>query len=69
MDDVKSLFQSKTLLGIAVSALGKILSAFFGVTIDDQTEAQLLSLVSLAISFGGDAIAVFGRIKATKRLG
>jgi hypothetical protein len=69
MDDIKSFFKSKTILGIAVSAAGKILSAIFGVTIDSDTEAQLLSLVSLAISFGGDALAVYGRIKATKRLG
>lgn len=69
MEDVKSLFQSKTLLGIAISAAGKILSAVFGVTVDEQTEAQLLSLVSLGISFVGDAVAVYGRIRATKRLG
>jgi hypothetical protein len=68
MDNVKPLLQSKTLIGITVSALGKILAAVFGVTLDDQSEAQLYSLLSLAISFGGDAFAFYGRLKASTRL-
>lgn len=69
MDGVKSLLASRTFWGIFVSFLGKLLAAVFGYEMDDEAQAQLVSLIMLAVSMVGDGIALFGRVKATKVIG
>ena len=63
MEDVKGLFTSVTFWGIALSVVGKLAYAK-GYDIGDTG-----GLAELIASFAGDAIALFGRIRATKRIG
>ncbi len=68
MQDTKNIFTSKTFYGVLISVIGKLVSTYTGYNIDEETEAQITSLVALGISFAGDAMAIYGRIKATKRI-
>lgn len=69
MDEVKGLLASRTFWGIFVSMLGKLLAAVAGVEIDDETQAQLVQVIMLFVSGVGDLFALYGRIKATKKIG
>ena len=63
--EVKSLFASKTFWGVMVSLIGK-LAAAGGYTVMPEDEATITAAISLLISGIGDALAVYGRVKATK---
>lgn len=68
MNEVKTIWQSKTVLGIVVSVIGKLAATYFGVTVDEESQTQLASVLSLLVSGVGDVIALYGRIKATKKI-
>ena len=68
-DDVKSMLLSKTLWGVLIAALPTVLS-LFGYKVGDVvafTEASNLILDN-AVALGGSALAIYGRIVATKAL-
>lgn len=73
MDETKSIFKSKSFWGAVMSLLGKLAGVIFGVEIDAETTVQITDLTVAAISFGvsfvGDFLAVYGRVKATKKIG
>lgn len=68
-NETKSLFQSKTIIGIVIAALPTLLG-LFGYQVSDVTafaagsEDAINSLVTLA----GSAVAVWGRVTATSKL-
>lgn len=71
-ETVKSVFSSTTVWGILVSLFARIaayLGYEFGDT-DSQTELvnTLAVYVPLLIGFGGDLVAIRGRLKAKKKL-
>lgn len=66
--ETKRIFQSKTIIGSVVTLLALSLSSFFGYEIgaDDQT-----ILVDTALNFiasAGAIVAIYGRIKASKKI-
>lgn len=68
MEDFKSIFASKTVWG-AIIAIGAGVAGIFGYSIGAEDQASLVELgVSVVASVGG-VIAMFGRVKATKRVG
>ena len=46
----------------------KVASLVFKVEIDDKTTAELIQLGTMLGSFVGDAIALYGRWKATEKV-
>ena len=73
METTKSIFTSKTFWGASISVLGKLVGLIFGVEIDESTAVQVTDLTVAAISFGtsfvGDLLAIYGRVKATAKIG
>lgn len=63
MNEAKGLLTSITFWGIALSVVGKI-AYIKGYDIGNTD-----GLAEALASFAGDAIALYGRIKATKRIG
>ena len=61
MNDTKPLYQSKTLIGLAVALLGPWLAKQFGLTLTDGAQQELADQLIQAI---GAALAVYGRLKA-----
>lgn len=68
MNDSKPWYLSRTIIGVLISLLSKGLVAL-GYNPTPDIEAELVNLVLLAIGFAGDALAVYGRVKATKGIG
>jgi hypothetical protein len=68
LNDYKPLIKSTTFWGVVVSVLGK-LGAVAGYEVSAADEQAIVSLISLAISGVGDALAIVGRVKATKKIG
>ena len=69
MNDVKSLFASKTLWGVLITALPVVLN-LFGYQIADASAftAGSEELTNEIVTLIGVGIAVYGRIVATKQL-
>ena len=61
MNDTKPLWQSKTLIGLAVALLGPWLAKQFGLTLTDGAQQELADQLIQAI---GAALAVYGRLVA-----
>lgn len=57
MNDTKPIWQSKTLIGLAVALLGPWLARKFGLTLTDGAQEQIIQAI-------GAALAVYGRLKA-----
>jgi hypothetical protein len=67
MYDTKSLFESRAVWGGAVAVLAGAAS-LLGYTVDPVAQASIVELVTGVASILGGALAVWGRIKATKRI-
>lgn len=69
MNDTKSLFQSKTLIGVVIAALPVILG-LFGYKVSDAASftAGSEEIVTAVITLAGSAVAIWGRLTATKAL-
>ena len=67
--ETKSILQSKTIWGIAIAALPTLLS-LFGLSVTDVAafSAGATEIVDALITLAGSAVAVWGRIAATKNL-
>jgi hypothetical protein len=67
MYDNKSLFASKAVWGGAVAILAGVAS-LLGYTVDPAAQTSIVELATGVASLVGGALAVWGRIKATKRI-
>jgi hypothetical protein len=75
MDDTKSLFASRTVWGAAV-AIAAALAGALGFSVAPTDQAAALSLVDQILgewdriaTIAGAALALYGRVKATRRIG
>lgn len=70
--DGKSWYLSKGIWGAIISIAAKAVGAIFGVEIASEDTVQVTDLIIAAISFGvsfiGDFVAIYGRVKATKAI-
>lgn len=67
MYDTKSLFASKAIWGGAVALLAGG-ATLLGYTVDAESQASIVNLITGAASLVGGLMAVWGRITATKRI-
>ena len=67
MSGIKNFFASKTIWGALLAVTAGVLS-MAGYTVSPEDQASLLELVAGGGSLIGGALALYGRIKATKRI-
>ena len=65
---LKSWVTSKGVWG-GIAAVGGGVLAFFGYTISDADLSRLIELGSSIASSVGGIVAIYGRVKATKKIG
>ena len=68
MEDFKSILASKTVWG-AIIAIGAGIAGIFGYSIGAEDQANLVEIGFAAASTVGGVIAIFGRVKASKKIG
>ena len=68
MDDFKSLLTSKTFWGGVIALLAGVLG-IFGYTLLPEDQAALVDGVAAAAAAVGGVIAIWGRVKASKKIG
>lgn len=68
MNESKSLFASKGVMGGVVAALAGVVGVF-GYTITPEDQAALITLIPSIVAIVGGIVAMYGRIKATKKIG
>lgn len=61
----KHALSSKTIIGVLVSLIFKLL-ALYGVEVSPDLQGDVLQLAFAAVSVAGDALAVYGRFKAER---
>lgn len=72
MTDTKGLLQSKTFAGVVImviSALAPLVNNHFGIMITAEDGANAVDMIAKAGELAGSALALYGRIKATKKIG
>lgn len=69
MDQTKQWYQSSAVWGGILAVLAPAIAGIFHVTISTADTAQLADLLGAAGGVIGGLIAVYGRVKATKKIG
>lgn len=73
MNQTKQWYTSKTIWGVIISAGGKIVGMATGYEMSEDDTSQLVDLIipmaSFGVSFVGDILAWYGRVKAKKEIG
>lgn len=69
----KKWWASKTIIGAFISVIGKVVGGYLGYDVDSETitlsTEAVGSLIAYGTSFFGDVMAIYGRVKATKKIG
>lgn len=67
MDENKKWYESRTVWGSAVVLLATAAGAF-GFVVDEAIQGQLVDHIMAAITAAGGIVAIWGRIKASKKI-
>jgi len=68
MKGTKSIFASRTFYGIVIAVLGTAMG-YFGYDMNEAMQGEMGDIVSRLVTIGGAIFAIYGRFKATKRIG
>ena len=72
LNGTKSLFASRTIQGLIISMALRSIGVAFGIDFADGELAQgtelVFGLIAFALSFAGDAMAWWGRVRATRQI-
>ena len=68
MNDFKSIFASKTFWGVIVALLATTAAKVYHVNISADDQSQIVNEIIDAVQLVGGAIAIWGRIVATKQV-
>jgi hypothetical protein len=68
MTDTKTLLRSRAVWGAAIAIVAGV-AGVFGWTLDEAAQVATLELVEGAAALVGGALALWGRVAATKRIG
>lgn len=68
MEDFKNIFASRTVWGAIIAIIAGIVG-IFGYSIGAEDQANLVEIGFSAASTVGGVIAIFGRVKASKKIG
>ena len=67
MGDQKAWYQSQTILASLVTVIA-LIAGGFNLTIDAQTQGEVVELVSVVVGVIGSVFAIYGRVKASKTI-
>ena len=67
MEDQKAWYTSKTILASIVTVIA-LIAGGFNLTIDVQTQGEVVELVSVVVGVIGSVFAIYGRVKASKTI-
>lgn len=67
MNDIKNWWQSKTIWGGIITVLAVVLGAF-GYTLTGDDQSLLVDIVSTIVGAIGGLLAIYGRVKASKKV-
>jgi protein-S-isoprenylcysteine O-methyltransferase Ste14 len=67
MEESKKWYQSKTILASIVTVIA-LIAGGFNLTIDAQTQGNVVELVSVVVGVIGSVVAIWGRIQASKTI-
>ena len=67
MEDQKAWYMSKTIIASIVTVIA-LIAGGFNLTIDVQTQSDVVELVSVVVGVFGSVFAIYGRIKASKTI-
>lgn len=68
MEDFKGMFASKTVWGGIVALLAGVLG-LLGYTVNAADQATLIEMATAVAASVGGVIAIYGRVKASKKIG
>ncbi len=68
MDNVKSFVASKTIWGVIISMIAQVLGRW-GYEIGPELQGQAVDLILQGVALAGAALAIWGRITASRRIG
>lgn len=68
MEETKSVWASKTFWGGVIALLAGVLG-FFGYQMGAEDQQAVIELVSAIVASIGGAVAIVGRVKASKKIG
>lgn len=67
MEDQKPWYMSKTIMASIVTVIA-LIAGGFNLTIDAQTQNEVVELVSVAVGVIGSTVAIWGRVRAIKTI-
>ncbi|MBM3482263.1 MAG: hypothetical protein FJX66_03065 [Alphaproteobacteria bacterium] len=67
MTDIKGFFESKAIWG-GLIAFGAGIAALIGYSVSAEDQAQLVELIAGGVGVFGALVAIYGRIKASKKI-
>ena len=67
MEDTKQWYLSKTILASLVTVIA-LIAGGFNLTIDVQTQEGIVELATVIVGVVSSAVAIWGRIKASKTI-
>lgn len=65
--EAKKWYKSSSIWGSIIVVASMAVNSF-GYTIDSETQAQIVNLITSIVALGGSACAIYGRVKATKQI-
>lgn len=68
MTDFKSIFASKTFWGVIVALIATGAAKLYHVNISADDQSQIVNGIIDAVQFAASAVAIWGRIAATKQV-
>ena len=67
MTGTKSIFQSKTVAGLAIAGAGTV-AGWFGIDLPEGIDADLMAILQAAVTLLGLVIALYGRVTAKEQI-
>lgn len=68
MEENKKWYESRTVWGGLVAVGAAAAGAALNVTVDTDTQEQIVGLVMSAVAIVGAAVSIYGRLKAEKKI-
>lgn len=67
MDETKALLASRTFWGAVVAGASGLMS-LWGYSVLPEDQVQLVDMAATLVGFAGSGVAIWGRVKAGKRI-
>lgn len=69
MNKTKTLWESKTFYGLVAAGIAAIVNTFTSYSVTEAMQGDITAVITYLVQYGGLVFALWGRIKASKRIG